>query len=126
LAAANKNRTQRWIDGLSHVDCIDLVVGKGTRVPGVEEIAISWRGCLTAHHRDLEIQAALHIITEKEIKDSREPLQSHFGRSRNSIVYTPSSDHNSMWFCYATRMALRFTIAGMNQWRMLIKTAGSG
>ena len=104
MAAAHKNRTQRSIDGLSHVDCIDLVVGKGTRVPGVEKIATSWRGCLTAHHLDLEIQAAPHIITEKEIKDSREPLQSHFGRPRNSIVYKPSSDHNSMWFCYATGM----------------------
>jgi AraC-like DNA-binding protein/PAS domain-containing protein len=75
LAAANKNRTQRSIDGLSHVDCIDLVVRKGTLVPGVEEIATSWRRCLTAHHLDPEIRGAPHIITEKEIKDSREPLR---------------------------------------------------
>ena len=75
MAAANKNRTQRSIDGLSHVDCIDLVVGKGTLVPEVEEVAISWRRCLTAHHLDPEIQGAPHIITEKEIKDSREPLR---------------------------------------------------
>jgi AraC-like DNA-binding protein len=75
LAAANKNRTQRTIDGLSHVDCIDLVVRKGTLVTGVEEIAASWRRCLAAHHLDPEIHAAPHIITEKEIKDSREPLR---------------------------------------------------
>ena len=75
MAAANKNRTQRSIDGLSHVDCIDLVVRKGTLVPGVEEVAASWRRCLTAHHLDPEIQTAPHIITEKEIKDSREPLR---------------------------------------------------
>ncbi len=75
MAAANKNRTQRSIDGLSHVDCIDLVVRKGTLVTGVEEIATSWRRCLTAHHLDPEIQGAPHIITEKEIKDSREPLR---------------------------------------------------
>jgi AraC-like DNA-binding protein len=75
LAAANKNRTKPSIDGLSHVDCVDLVVRKDTLVTGVEEIATSWRRCLTAHHLDPEIQGAPHIITEKEIKDSREPLR---------------------------------------------------
>jgi len=75
LAAANKNRTQRSIDGLSQVDCIDLVFRKGALVPGVEDVAISWRRCLTAHHLDPEIQAAPHIITEKEIKNSRELLR---------------------------------------------------
>jgi AraC-like DNA-binding protein len=75
LAAANKNRTQRSIDKLSHVDCIDLVVRKGTLVPGVEEMAASWRRCLTAHHLDPDIKTAPHIITEKEIKESREPLR---------------------------------------------------
>jgi len=74
LAAAIKNRTHRSIDRLTHVDCIDLVVRKGTLVTGVEEMAASWRRCLTAHHLDPEIQAAPHIITEREIKDSREPL----------------------------------------------------
>ena len=66
---------QSSIDGLSHVDCIDLVVRKGALVPGVEEVVASWRRCLSAHHLDPEIQAAPHIITEKEIKDSREPLR---------------------------------------------------
>ena len=75
LPVANKNRTQRLIDGLSHVDYLDLVVRKGTLVPGVEEMAPSWRRCLTAHHLDPEIQAAPHIITEKELRDSREPLR---------------------------------------------------
>jgi AraC-like DNA-binding protein len=74
LPAANKNRTQPSIDRLSHVDCIDLVVHKGTLVPGVEEVVNSWRRCLTAHRIDPEIQAAPHIITEREIKDSREPM----------------------------------------------------
>lgn len=75
MAAASKKRTQRSIDGLSHVDCINLVVRKGTPVPGVEEMATSWGRCLTAHHLDPEVQAAPHIITEKEIRDSREPLR---------------------------------------------------
>jgi AraC-like DNA-binding protein len=80
LAAASKNRTHRPLDGLSHVDCIDLVSRKGALVPGVEEVSTSWRRCLIAHHLDPEIQAAPHIITEKEIKDSREAL-------RNLIVH---------------------------------------
>ena len=75
MAAANKNRTHRSIDGLSHIDCIDLVVRKGTLVLGVEEMATSWRRCLTTHHLDPQIQAAPHIITEKELRDSREPLR---------------------------------------------------
>ena len=75
MAAASKNRTPRSIDGLSHVDCIDLAVRKGALVPGVEEVVTSWRRCLTAHHLDPEIQAAPHIMTEREIKDSREPLR---------------------------------------------------
>jgi AraC-like DNA-binding protein len=75
LPAANKSRLQSSIDRLSHVDCIDLVVHKRTLVPGVEEVAASWQRCLTAHHLDPEIQAAPHIITEKEIKESREPLR---------------------------------------------------
>ena len=76
MAAANKNRTQHSIDGLSYVDCDDLVFRKGALVPGVDEVATSWRRCLTAHHLDPEIQAAPHIITEKEIRDSRDPLRS--------------------------------------------------
>jgi AraC-like DNA-binding protein len=75
LAAANKNRTQGSLGGLSHVDCVDLVFHKGPLVPGVEEVATSWRRCLTAHRLDPEIPAAPHIISEKEIKDSREPLR---------------------------------------------------
>jgi AraC-like DNA-binding protein len=75
LASPNKNRTQRSLDGLSHGDYIDLVVRKGTLIPGVEEMATSWRRCLTAHHLDPEIRAAPHIITEKELRDSREPLR---------------------------------------------------
>src|SRR6202140_5961230 len=55
--------------------CFDLVFRKGTLVTGVEEIATSWRRCLTAHHLDPEIQAAPHIMTEKELRDSREPLR---------------------------------------------------
>ena len=75
LAAANKNRTQHSIEGLSHVGCDDLVFRKGALVAGVEEVATSWRRCLTAHHLDPEIQAAPHIITEKELRHSREPLR---------------------------------------------------
>ena len=75
MGAANKNRTQRSIDGLSHVDRIDLVVRKGALISGVEEVATSWRRCLAAHHIDPQIRTAPHILTEREIKDSCEPLR---------------------------------------------------
>ena len=77
MAAANKNRTRRSIDGLSHVE--------GTLVTGVDEIATFWRRCLTAHDLDPEIQAAPHIITEKEIKDSREPLRNVILHSQEEL-----------------------------------------
>jgi hypothetical protein len=105
LAAANKNRTQRSIDGLSHVDCIDLVVRKGTVVPGVEEMATSWQRCLTAHHLDPEIQAAPHIITEKEIEHSREPLRNlilHAQRLTGADSVNPK-DHQALEFTFKTR-----------------------
>ena len=85
MAAATKNRTQRSIDELSHVDCIDLVVRKGMLVAGAQEIVTSWRRCLTAHHLDPEIQAAPHVITEKEIRDSREPLRKVILRAQEEL-----------------------------------------
>ena len=75
MAAANTPRTQRSVDGPSHGDSFELVLRKGALVPGVEEVATSWRRCLTAHHLDPEIQTAPLIITEKEVKDSRESLR---------------------------------------------------
>ena len=75
MPATHKNRTQSSIDRPSHADSIDLVVRQGAPFPGVEEVTTSWRRCLTAHHLDPEIQAAPHIITEKELRDSRESLR---------------------------------------------------
>ena len=75
MPATHKNRTQSSINRPAPVDSIDLVVRKGALVPGVEEVTTSWRRCLTAHHLDPEIQAAPHIITEKELRDSRESLR---------------------------------------------------
>ena len=97
MAAATKKRTQRSIDGPSHVDSIDLVVRKGTLVPGVEKVATSWRCCLTAHHLDPEIQTAPHIITEKQIKDSREPMRNlilHAQEELESIPFGANGDHS--------------------------------
>jgi transcriptional regulator of acetoin/glycerol metabolism len=48
-------------------------------------MATSWRRCLTARHLDREIQAAPHIITEKEIKDSREPLRNLILHGREEL-----------------------------------------
>ena len=76
MVAANTNRTrQRSADAPSHADSIELVLRKGALIPGVEEVATSWRRCLTAHHLDPEVQTAPHIVTEKEVKDSRESLR---------------------------------------------------
>jgi transcriptional regulator with GAF, ATPase, and Fis domain len=39
---------------------------------------------------------------------------------RNSIVYMPSSDRNSMWFCYATATGSRFAMTSEDSDRALI------
>lgn len=83
--AAIKIRAQASIDGPSYVDSIDLVLRKGSLVPGIEEVAASWRRCLTEHHLDPEIQASPHIITEKEMKDSREPLGNLIAQAEEEI-----------------------------------------
>jgi AraC-like DNA-binding protein len=50
------------------------VARKGALIAGAEEVADSWRRCLGAHHLDPDNRVAPHISTEKELKDSREPL----------------------------------------------------
>src|ERR1700688_1583026 len=77
--------------------CFDLVFRKGTLVTGVEEIATSWRRCLTAHHLDPEIQAAPHIITEKELRDSRELLHAQEELDRLYAVVGPQQYVVLLW-----------------------------
>jgi AraC-like DNA-binding protein/PAS domain-containing protein len=65
---------RRAREGLSHVDYVDLVVRKGALIAGAEPVADSWQRCLTAHHLDPENRSAPHVVTENELRASREPL----------------------------------------------------
>jgi transcriptional regulator of acetoin/glycerol metabolism len=71
---ATKNRRRLATHDLSHLDYIDLVVHKGVLIAGAERVADSWQRCLTAHHLDPESRSAPHVITESELRVSREPL----------------------------------------------------
>jgi AraC-like DNA-binding protein/PAS domain-containing protein len=73
LSPPNKIRVRPSAEGLSHVDRVDLVRDTAF-VAGAEEIADSWRRCLTSYHLDPSNRAAPHIITEREVRVSQEPL----------------------------------------------------
>ena len=60
--------------GPAHAECVDVVVREGLLIPGTEDVADSWRRCLTANHLDPDNRLSPQIITEREIKVSSEPL----------------------------------------------------
>lgn len=63
----------RGSQGLSHVDQIESVV-RGVRiVPGAEEVADSWRRSV-GYHLNPSSRSAPHILTEGELRLSREPI----------------------------------------------------
>lgn len=59
--------------GLSHVDQIESVVRGARIVPGAEEVADSWRRSV-GYHLNPSSRSAPHILTEREIRVSREPI----------------------------------------------------
>ncbi|HEY3971760.1 MAG TPA: helix-turn-helix domain-containing protein [Candidatus Sulfotelmatobacter sp.] len=71
--------------GPLHVDCIDYVVREGQMIPGTEDVADSWRRCLTANHLDPNNSLAPEIITENEIKVSTEPLHNLIFHAQDEI-----------------------------------------
>lgn len=93
LAAASNHRVPSSTEepshvdclGPAHVDCVDLVVREGVLIPGTEEVADSWRRCLTVDHLDPDNRVPPQIVTESEIKISREPLHNLILRAQEEI-----------------------------------------
>jgi AraC-like DNA-binding protein len=75
---ATSAKTQRYIarsmEGLSHLDRIEAVVGSEGLTSVVEEVSDSWRRCTGKYRIDPNTRTAPYIITESEIKASREPV----------------------------------------------------
>jgi AraC-like DNA-binding protein len=60
--------------GLSHAERIQAVVGSGGLISVVEEVSDSWRRCTAKYRIDPNTGTAPHIVTESEIRASREPI----------------------------------------------------
>lgn len=134
-AAESKNRVGSPTEELSyidcvgplHVDCVDRVVRDGLPIPGTEEVADSWRRCLTANHLDPDNRVPPQIITQDEIRVASEPSTILFSMPRKKlIVFIRLSGPKNMSSCYATGRVWRSTTAGMSPGRKLSNTGESG
>lgn len=74
MRTAPERRTQREPRGLFHVDQIESVVRGARIVPGAEDVADSWRRCTVGYHLNPSSRSAPHILTESELRISREPV----------------------------------------------------
>jgi AraC-like DNA-binding protein len=59
---------------LSHVEQIESVIDGAGTVSAAEEVADSWKRCTVGFHLDPSSQTAPHILTEGELRASREPV----------------------------------------------------
>ena len=86
---ATSAKTQRCIDhsaeGMSHVEHIEAVVGGGGLISVGEEVSDSWRRCTGSYRIDPNTRTAPYIITENEIRASREPIVDIIVRAQEEI-----------------------------------------
>src|SRR5271168_3200265 len=80
---------QRGIDSsakvLSHPDRVELNVGTENVLAEPEEIFGSWRRSLLDHHVDARDLSAPLIITQSELKISREPMENIVAQAQDEI-----------------------------------------
>jgi transcriptional regulator of acetoin/glycerol metabolism len=81
-------KTQRCIghstEG-SHLDHIEAVVDRGDLISVVEGVSDSWRRCARKYHIDPSTRTPPHIITESEIRASREPIDDIIVHAQDEI-----------------------------------------
>jgi AraC-like DNA-binding protein/PAS domain-containing protein len=78
-------RGERANQGLSHSDRVELNVNSENLPSEPEEIFGSWRRCLLDYRVDARNFAAPHIITQNELKVSREPLENILIQAQEEI-----------------------------------------
>jgi AraC-like DNA-binding protein/PAS domain-containing protein len=74
MATAAQHRLNRSSKKLSHGDRVDEVVSRESLLSEPEEIADSWRRCQVDYHVDAKNRSTPHIVTQDELKVSREPV----------------------------------------------------
>ena len=75
MATAVQRSLDSLAKGLSHGDRVELNVNSENLPSEPEEVFGSWRRCLLDYRVDARNFAAPHIITQNELKVSREPLE---------------------------------------------------
>jgi AraC-like DNA-binding protein/PAS domain-containing protein len=73
MATAAQQHLGRSNKKLSHGDRVDEVVSRESLLSEPGEIADSWRRCLVDYRVDAKSRSAPHIVTQDELKVSREP-----------------------------------------------------
>jgi AraC-like DNA-binding protein len=74
MATVPQHRADPSARGLSHEDRVELIARGEDLTSTPEEIGDSWRRCLVNFHVDPATRSLPHIITEGELRVSREPL----------------------------------------------------
>src|SRR5262245_1650204 len=85
---ATSAKTQRRIGHSterSHFDHIEAVVDRGNLISVVEEVSDSWRRCARKYHIDPSARTPPQIITESEIRASREPIDDIIVHAQDEI-----------------------------------------
>ena len=78
-------RADRSIVDLSHEERIELVADGAAESCQPEPIDDSWRRCLLDFHVDPRSSSKPHLLTERELKISREPLHSFLLQAQEEI-----------------------------------------
>jgi transcriptional regulator of acetoin/glycerol metabolism len=85
MATALKHNIGHASTGFFQVDRLESVVTGGDLISGAEELSDSWRRCTANHRIDPNTQTTPHIITESEIRASREPVGDIIFRAQEEI-----------------------------------------
>ena len=72
-------------EGSRHADLVDSSAGGGQVIGSAEEVASSWRRCLANYHVDPKSRTAPNILTETEMKLSRELVAEIVAQAREEI-----------------------------------------
>src|SRR6185295_17441940 len=73
------------IEDLSHEERIELVAEGATESSQPEAIDDSWRRCLRDFHVDPRSSSIPHLLTERELRISRDPLNSFLLQAQEEI-----------------------------------------
>ena len=85
MAAVAHHGIDTTVKSLSHGDRVELNVNTRNLLSEPEEIFESWRRCLLNYRVDTRNLSAPHIITQNELKVSREPLENILVQAQEEI-----------------------------------------